>query len=72
MQRTITISAEVARVTDDAIALKPPIHRGNIALDWIPKSVIKECDTEIDEIEEGEEITIEIPEWLARQKGLSE
>lgn len=71
-QTRITICAEVARVTRDAIALKPPIYRGNIALDWIPKSAIKESDTEIDEIEAGEEITIEIPAWLARQKGLAE
>lgn len=72
MQKRITICAEVARVTPGAIALKPPIYRGNIALDWIPKSAIKESDTEIDEIEAGEEITIEIPLWLAKQKGLTE
>ena len=72
MQKRVTLCAEVARVTRDAIALKPPIYRGNIALDWIPKSVIKDSDTDIDEIEAGDEITIEIPEWLARQKGLAE
>jgi len=72
MQRLITICAQVARVTPEAIALKPPIYRGNIALDWIPKSMIKDSDTEIDEIEAGEEITIDIPAWFAREKGLWE
>jgi len=67
-----TICARVARVTRAAIALEPPIYRGNIALYWIPKRAIVDSDTEIDEIEVGDRITIEIPEWLARQKGLSE
>ncbi len=60
------------RVSEDAIAFKPPILRGHIAWDWIPKSAVLECDTDIDQIEAGEEITVEIPLWLAQKKGLTE
>jgi len=66
-----TICARVARVTRAAIALEPPIYRGNIALDWIPKRAIVDSDTEIDEIEIGDDITIDIPLRLAREKGMA-
>ena len=67
-----THCAEVAIVTAGAIGFKPPIYRGHIALDWIPKGVVLDSDTDLDEIEPGDEVTIEIPLSLARRKGLTE
>lgn len=37
---------------------------------WIPLSQILESDPEINEMEEGDEATLIIPAWLAREKGL--
>jgi hypothetical protein len=37
--------------------------------EWIPLSLISESDAELDELEEGDEVMIEIPKWLAREKG---
>jgi len=37
---------------------------------WIPKSQIKSCDYPYSECEQGLDITIEIPEWIAIEKGL--
>lgn len=39
---------------------------------FIPRSMIRECDSELDDIQLGDEIIIEIPLWLAREKGLAE
>lgn len=70
-QERYTHTAEVDRVTAGAIAFRPPVYRGDIALDWIPKRAIIDSDTDLDEIEAGDEITIEIPLRLAREKGLA-
>lgn len=72
-ERTVTITDEVAAVTRDAILLKqcarPSWSHGQ---EWIPKSLIVECDQEIDEIEKGDEITVAIPRWLAERIGVEE
>ena len=39
---------------------------------FIPFSVVVDCDTPLDEIEPGDEIEIEIPLWLAREKEMAE
>jgi len=36
---------------------------------WIPLSQISDSDEDLDELEEGDEVTVEIPKWLAREKG---
>ncbi len=73
-QETVTITDVVAVVTDKALLLER--SRRPLAISerqpWIPKSLIIECDTEIDEIVRGEEITVELPLWLVEQKGIVE
>ena len=39
---------------------------------FIPRSLILDSDTDLDEIAQGEEVTIEIPRWKARELGLVE
>lgn len=73
-QKTFTISDTVAAVTAKAILLKScaePSYAKH-QQEWLAKSQIIECDCEIDDIEIGDEIEIEIPLWLAREKGLAE
>lgn len=38
---------------------------------FIPRSKISEADTDLDEVEVGEEITVEIPLWLAKREELA-
>lgn len=73
-QETVTISDIVAAVTPKAILLKQSAGPSwaKHEQEFIPKSLIVECDTEIDDIEVGDEIEIEIPLWLARKKRLAE
>ena len=72
--QTVAITDIVAAVTRKAILLKscarPSYAEHN--QEWIAKSQIVEADCEIDDIVIGEEITIEIPLWLAREKGMAE
>ena len=67
-----THTAIVAQVTDGAIGFYPPTRGKHTAWDWIPKRAILDCDSDLDEVEVDEEITIEIPLRLAREKGLAE
>lgn len=70
-RQTVTIEAMVVATTDKAIKLYgPPL--GLIEDPWIPRSQILDCDDDLDEAAEGDEITIEIPLWLARDKALVE
>lgn len=62
---TYDFSGEVRRVTDNAVL----IYDG-LAEHWIPKSQIRECSEEIDDLEEGATIEVTISEWLAEQKGM--
>ena len=71
---TVTVTDLVAAVTSKSLLLKqcarPSWQRHE--QEFIAKSLIVDSDTELDEIEVGDEITIEIPLWLAREKGLAE
>ncbi len=69
--QTTTVTATVHGKTSKGIWI------GNAGPRWssdankfIPYSQIGECDTEIDDIELGDEIEFEIPAWLAREKEL--
>ena len=73
-RETVTITDIVAAVTRKALLLKScaePSYAKH-AQEWIAKSQIIECDSDLDDIAVGEEITIEIPLWIAREKGLAE
>lgn len=73
-QETVTIRDTVAAVTPKAILLRRcarPSYAKHTQ-EWIAISQIVESDAELDLIEVGDEITIEIPLWLAREKGLVE
>lgn len=37
---------------------------------WLPKSQIEYDELEVDSAEAGDDIEINIPEWLAKQNGL--
>ena len=38
---------------------------------WIPKSVIVDPDRdEVDQMEEGDDVEVEVPQWWARREGL--
>ncbi len=45
------------------------IHDGDTDA-WLPKSQIILVDEEWDDIEEDEIINIEVPDWLAEEKGV--
>jgi hypothetical protein len=36
---------------------------------WIPKSQIFDSDEDLDDLYEGDDVTIEIPKWLAKREG---
>jgi hypothetical protein len=36
---------------------------------WIPKSQIFDSDEDLDDLYEGDDVTIEIPKWLAKKEG---
>ena len=63
----VTVEGKVLYVGEKAVKLWTPIGD-----EWIPLSQILESDPEIDELEEGDEATLIIPRWLAREKGLGE
>lgn len=70
---TVTVTDTVEAVTEKAILLRELVRPFNPnQSEWIAKSQIVECDQDVDEIKVGDEITVEIPAWLARQKGLTE
>lgn len=37
---------------------------------WIPRSLIVDCDPDIDTCDRGDIVHIELPEWLAKEKGV--
>lgn len=39
---------------------------------FIPRSLVQDSDTELDDVEVGDEIALEIPLWLARDRGLTD
>ncbi|HWP58985.1 MAG TPA: hypothetical protein VNL14_13920 [Candidatus Acidoferrales bacterium] len=63
----VVITGKVLVKNRDSIKLWTPVK--DI---WLGRRAVLDSDTEWDEIEQGEEITAEIPLWLARKEGLSE
>ena len=63
-QEWVELDVEVLWKTEMAIK----IEEGEVNDVWIPLSQIKDVDP--DELEVGQSRTIEIPEWLAEEKGL--
>ena len=37
---------------------------------FIPRKTILDSDTDLDEVQVGDDLTVEIPLWLARDRGL--
>ena len=63
----ITLQCRILYVSDKAVHIETPIGK-----EWIPLSQIIESDPEIADLEEGDDATLIIPLWLAREKGLVE
>jgi hypothetical protein len=38
--------------------------------EWIPTSQVSEASVDLDDVEEGQTLTITIPEWLAEEREL--
>ena len=62
----VEIEGIVKAVTDKAVLLT----LDDDTEEWIPKSQIEDCDVDVDDLEKGDKIRIEIPAWLAEEKGL--
>ena len=69
---TVTVVGTVREVREKSIALEPLHATRHSDEVWFARSQIVEADCDLDEVERGEEITIEIPAWLAEQKGVGE
>lgn len=66
---TIDVEVMVVKTTDAALLVQVDGHEDPV---WIPKSQIDDT-SEIDDQADPEDIgTLTIPEWLAREKGLTE
>ena len=61
----VTVSVEFVTHTAGAVLVK---DAGNEI--WIPKSQIQNDDDDWDSFELGDIVDIDIPEWLAEDKGL--
>ncbi len=70
---SVSISDIVAAVTEKAILLKRlSMDAGQGEQRWIAKSLILDSDTDLDDIQIGDEITIAVPRWLAEKSGLED
>jgi len=56
------MEGEVRAFTDDAILLKEYPNT------WIPKSVIEDCDQDLDSVEKGDYIYFEMASWFYKQE----
>ena len=56
--------------TDNAIGVAEFDDYEDGDIIWLPKSQIEYNEIDMDATEEGDEVEIEIPEWLAKAKGL--
>ena len=63
----LTLTVTFLYRAERSIKIKDPVFD-----QWIPISQIIDSDPAVDEMEEGETVTIEIPFWLAVEKGLIE
>lgn len=66
---TVTLSVLVSVVTPRAIK----VHNDAYPRDdsWIARSLITDCDVDLDDVVAPEEIEIEIPKWKARELRLA-
>ena len=63
----LTLAVTFVYKAERSIKIKDPVFD-----QWIPISQIIDSDPAVDEMEEGETVTIDIPLWLAVEKGLVE
>ncbi len=63
--RNVDVACKFIRQTDAAVLIKSS-HDETV---WLPKSKVGYAD-DWDDVEEGKEISIAVPEWLANQEGL--
>lgn len=67
-----TLTGTVREVRSKSVALEPPAMTRNQALCWVPRSQILDADCDLDEVERGDELTVEVPLWFARKEGLTD
>ena len=63
--KTETFSAIIEGATNKAVKLDFGDTKA-----WIPRSQIIDSDPDVDTCDKGDSIEIELPEWLAQEKGL--
>ena len=68
MDDLIEIEVTVLRITDKAFLVELENLENKTEEMWIPKSQVKETDC----LAKGDEGTMEITQWIAKQKGLME
>lgn len=68
MEDTFEIEVTVKRITEKAylVELENPANNNKTEEMWIPKSQVKDTDC----LAEGDEGTMELTMWIAKQKGL--
>lgn len=64
-KQTYDVLTHVNYVTDKALR----VNLGT-SVEWLPKSQLDSPDMEIEEIEVGDKVTLTLPEWLAKEKGI--
>ena len=73
-QETTELRGTVKAVGKDAFLLELSAVDRNVWDDdegvWIPFSQVEKTDTSMANLEKGDEVVIEIPEWLAQKKEL--
>ena len=68
MAETIEVEVTVKKITEKAYLIELENLENNTEQMWIPKSQVKDTDC----LAEGDEGTMEITAWIAKQKGLLE
>ena len=73
-QETTELQGEVKAIGKNAFLLELSAVDRNVWDDgtevWVPYSEVGKCDVNVAELEKGDEIIVEIPEWLAKKKEL--
>lgn len=71
-EQTFTFCGTVVAIRDKSIGMRPEDYPHNDRLvRWIPRSVIVDSDSDLDEIETNMELTVELPAWFAKREGLA-
>lgn len=65
-QETVVVHCRVLYNSGKAVHIETPLGK-----EWIPLSWIQESVPELDKLAEGDDATLIIPFWLAREKGLA-